>query len=74
MYRVKIELTAGDGHGVVNLLCDLKRMMLADVTRHHGLLDVKYGISGPGEYVLTCEVNDRAAVINNGPYPVGEEG
>ena len=74
MIRVSVELTAPDGHGVVKALTSLKRMMLADVTGHRGLLDVKYGISGPGVYGLTCTVNDRERAINNGPYPAGEEG
>jgi len=73
MIRVSVELTAPDGHGVVKALTRLKRQMLADVTGHHGLLDVKYGISGPGAYGLTCTVNGREGAINNGPYPAGEE-
>ena len=74
MIRVSVELNAPDGHGVVKALTSLKRLMLVDVTRHHGLLDEKYVISGPGAAGLFCTVDDRAAVINNGPYPVGEEG
>lgn len=73
MIRVSVELTAPDGHGVVKALTSLKRMMLADVTVNHGLLDVKYGISGPGACGLTCTVNDREGAINNGPYPAGGE-
>lgn len=74
MIRVSVELTAPDGHGVVKALTSLKRMMLADVTERHGLLDVKYGITCSGAYGLTCTVNGREGAINNGPYPAGEEG
>ncbi len=73
MIRVSVELTAPDGHGVVKALASLRRMILADVTGHHGLRDVKYGICGPGAYGLTCTVNGRERVINNGPYPAGGE-
>ena len=74
MYRVKIELTAVDGHGVVKSLCELKRRMLADLTGHHGLLDVEYKVSGPGSCGLMCKVDDRGGMTADGEYPVGEEG
>jgi len=74
MYRVKIELTAVDGHGVVKSLCDLKRRMLADLTGHHGLLDVEYNVPATGLCGLACQVDDRGGMTAGGEYPAGEEG
>jgi len=74
MYRVKIELTAVDGHGVVKALTSLKRLMLVDLTVRPGLLDVEYKVSGPGSCGLTCKVDACGGLTADGEYPVGEVG
>ena len=74
MYRVKIELTAVDGHGVVKSLCELKRRMLTDLTGRHGLLDVAYSVPATGLCGLACQVDARGGLTADGEYPVGEEG